>query len=452
MPSNAAIATSGVAHVEVEFFLSAEQRVTLDQGLLSFEQINFTESVYEPASVTIGLRCTSPVFVDRVLKKVNAGGTPWLRFRFGLGDPGTAVWLPWQTHIVVKADAAVTGSGTDAGHRIVLLTADPLAMIDRSRRTASHRGTVSAVVRQIAERHNLPNPVIEDTDFEGQWIQSNLSDTDFIRLRLLPRARSKQGRGNYYFFMRDGALHFHSLAYETSVTDVNYYASAQKAASLTDHTQELIEQGAGHAHTVYHDPYTGVSAFTDSSADNALKLADTLPALAAVPNGELNLRMHMGLNREPEITALTQNAYESARSRCFVVRLALEKTYPLRCGHVANLLLDPADNNASAWSGNYLISHCNHVVREGALTSVYVLQRGEQKANKGISASLLSRGVTLAQETENARGIAFNPVEATASLLTRGSPGYDSSGAVLSVQSANSATAPTEAGKIILPK
>jgi hypothetical protein len=354
----------------------------------------------------------------------------------------------------MKNDAIAVGAGPEAGHEITLVTSDALSIVNRVARVAAHRGTISRIVRAIAERNHISDTVIEDTVGEGVWYQSFQGDEEFVRSRLVARARSKLGRGNYFLYMRDNALHFHTLDYHAQIKAFNYYAGPRSAnLALTDLSQMKMDVGASGVRVATHDPYTGLAKEFKSDPDKALRLGNTIPRLDKVSGGERQMQLHLSSNRAEEFLNIAQNAYEHARGECFQLRLSVKKMTPARAGDILQVTIDPVVGRTSTWSGAYMVVTAIHTITNGDIESVYALQRGEQVAAKGVSNSLAGLGVKTVQDEQNARGFDPNLPETQASSLTRGAGKSGVSSTFLTVQDRQKAILPeTKPSDPIIPQ
>ena len=378
-----------------------------------------------------------------MLRALDMNGQPFIKWRIGLGRQESLEWLPWQQHYVFRYSAEFKGVGTTTGYLVKLITCDLLHFINRAHRTQAHLGTISSIVQRLAVFNNLSGTVVEDTLGTGIWIQSYQGTADFIRKRLLPRARSTRRRGNYYLFMRDNVLHFHTIDYQTTVKAFNYYASAASRLEVIDTAQDKVNSGAAGVRTIYHDPYTGLSKLVESDPNKALRLANTIPRLNQAVGTKRNVLEHRVQIRDEEAgsTALAQNAYESARSECFQVKFLTSMTTLLRPGEVLHIDLGTSSGSTSIWNGLYLIAKADHQIDHAHLESVYILQRGEQSAARtgNSSSSSANYGSTSLVADQTAPGYDLNVREAQSSSATRGAGKAASDGAHLKVQDRNAA-------------
>jgi len=429
----------------LEFDLKLPQQpLTYATRITAQEKTRIFETVFGYNEADIAFRVASPQFLDKILKALDANGNPLMRWRTGTGTGQQVNWLPWQQHYVVQYTAHFEGIGPAAGHYIKLFTRDLLHLIDRSSRTQAYRGSVSSIVRRLAANNDLADAVIEDTQGEGVWVQSFQGDFDFVRKRLIARARSVRGRGNYYLFVRDNVLHFHTVEYQTVVKDFAYYASPATRLDASDVAQAKIQDGAAGVRLILYDPYTGEAKEINSDPNKALRMANSLPHLDRIVGGQRNIREHriQIRNEEAGATALGQNAYEFARAECFQIKMQTSKTPFLRPGELLRINIDPNAENTSVWSGLYLVGTAQHIVEKGELNSVYILQRGEMRVARAGNNSLAAYGTDTVEDDQNAPGYDINLRDTQSSNVTKGAGKATSGGVFSTVQDPGKAIVP----------
>lgn len=443
MADNSTKPIEGLAFFEFGLKLPT-QALIISGNMAHQEQVTLYETVFDYGWSEIVFRVTTTHFLDRVMKALESEGNPLIQFRWGVG-PGTDIlWTPWQLHYVVSYQALFEGVGAGAGHLVKLHTRDLLHLVDRSDKTHAHRGKISDIVKRLAEANNLSDSVIEPTSGVGVWVQSYEGDFSFARTRLLGRARSNRGRGNYYLFVRDNVLHFHTVEYQTTIHDFAYYQSSATKLEAIDFSQAKLGDGAAGVSVVYHDPYSGISKEIKSDPAKAIRLANSIPRLDKILGAGRYIREHKIQIRDDEagVLGLGQNAYECARAECFQLKFQTNKTPTMRAGELLRIDIDPNDSTTSAWGGVYLITAIQHTIEKGEITSVYVLQRGEQQVARSASNQLAAYGVKTMQDQQNAPGYELNVREAQSSVLTKGAGKSLTSGAYLTVQDKNKAIVP----------
>jgi hypothetical protein len=436
----------GHAYLEYDLLLPSGPS-SIFNPLVRFIVGTFSESVYSYAQANVGIQTLNTDYADRVLKSLDANGTPVVRLRLGQGVPDHIDWTPWQLHYVRNYKGAFTGIGSGAGHQINIHTEDMLSCVDRASRTSAYRGKVSDIVQNIATRNGISDVVIEPTKSEGVWIQSFCGDFEFVRKRLLRIARSDRGRGNYCLFSRDNVLHFHTADYQADVKEMTYYNSSAGRLELSSLPQEKIDSGSAGVRLVGHDPYTGQSQEANSSPAEAIRFANWISRIDTVNGAQLFFPFHLGENRGMEALNLTQNRYEAARQECYQLKMLARKTTLLRAGDILNLELEPKSGQASTWTGLWQVASANHTIEKGEITSVYFLQRGELAALKGVSNALLSQGINLVVDEQNAPGVPLNLQQTQVSQLTKGAGKAVGAGIFSKIQDPQKALVPPPPSK-----
>lgn len=427
-------------YAQLQFELKIETRTfPLYANVVRLEDATIHESVHDEAVTKFTLRTSTPDYVDAVLALNQANGTPLIRWRLGFGSGDDVRWLPWQLHFVYTFRAKQEGIGSGAGHFIVIETKGILGLADRGNKTVAHRGTVSQIVQRMLGDQDA---VVEPTTGDGLWIQSYQSDHDFIRERLVRMARSAKGRGNYLFFARDNVVHFHSPEYQASLLDIVYNSSGGMKLVQIDRSQHQVNTGAAGTRLVMYDPYSGVQKEINSDPDLALRLADNVHRIDRIAGGQRNIMWHLGANRPEEPENFAQNAYEASRMECFEIKLSVEKLPPVRAGDFLRVTINPKEQVSSTWGGVYLVTQAEHLIRRGAIYSVYILRRGEFNSKPSVAPELASLGVQALQSEQKAQGVPLNLKAAQDSALTRSKGRSLTGGVYLTVQDPNKAIKP----------
>lgn len=427
----------GGAFFDFEVQIPGQQNIGIS-GIVALMRAQFDESIYVNGSASVTLTTTSTDYVNSTLRLASVNGTPIVKLRFGVGTPDRIAWIPWQTHLILGFEAVTEGFGTTTGYDINIITGGLFHLIDRATHTASFRGSISSVVQTIANRNNVESAVIEDTSDTGLWIQSFQGDISFVRKRLIARARSTRRRGDYHFYARDGVIHFHSTDYQARIIDLNYDGSAHASLTLADLSQKQVPHGAAGVTMIGYDPYAGKSRTSQSIPDDALRLGNIIPQLSNAAGVTRTMRMHFSENGPNELPIIAQNAYESARSESFKLVLNMDRSGILRAGDILRINLASNTTRTSAWTGTYLVASGSHTITNGAIRSVYALERGEMNQAKNAPAGIV--------DDVTAPGFDLNVQDTQSSLLTRGS-GQGTGGTFLTVEDPGIAnqTAPSAA-------
>ena len=409
----------GQAVVEYELVVPNNRTLILSNGIFNHVSTTTIESIYGVCEYRHRVLTTTVDFADKLLKQAMASGTPRLRFRLGVGVPDKMFWMPWQEHVIVRWTGALESAGEQAGHALDIVTQDYLYLLGRGNQAQAHRGSISTIMRTMANDHGFTAQVIEETVGEGIYIQTpGCYDVDFVRNRLVPRALNRRNRGNYAFYFKDNAMHFHTPDFQADVHNILYYQANAASVVFRDQSQEMLPYGVATTVVVAYNPYTGETKALTNRPQNALKMASSIYNLATIPNAQRVLRYHTSGNRPEEAEAICQNTYEAARSNTFALTLSVEKMIDIRHGDIVNLVITPADNKSSPWSGFYLATEVKHDISKGSVLSNYTLMRGEIGASLANITTTTSQDV-LVSEME-APGQTLNVPEIKSSQRTKG--------------------------------
>jgi hypothetical protein len=408
----------GQAVVEYELVVPGKKSVVLGSSAVVHMESTLEDTIYGITVYRHRLQTLNTDFVDLQVKEAMASSNPRLRFRLGVGVPDAMFWLPWQEHIIVHYTAVLTSLNEQAGHTVEFETMDFMYLLTRGNLTQARKGTVSKIVTDMATEFGLKELVIEPTTGIGAYIQSYQDTAHFIRKRMVGRARNDKGRGNYLFYFKDGALHFHSPDYQAQVHSVLYYQANSANLAQIDNSQRLLDDGdAGTVMTVY-DPYTAKTLVSGNDPTKALKYADSIYNISSIPGVALNLFHHVGPGIPEEGQIIGQNVYEHARSNTFNLILEVDKTIQIRHGDFVNLVVAPSDEKASPWSGYYLVTSAKHAIIKNAVRSVYTLARGEIQKSLTNLTEVRQSDILISEQA--APGQALNIAEIQNSQRTKG--------------------------------
>jgi hypothetical protein len=433
MPNPAS--SNGQAVVEFELTVPNSRPILLKADVVNHEHSSLVETIYGLCVYNHRLRTLNTEFVDQQLKDAMAAATPRIRFRLGYGTPSNIFWLPWQEHVVTFFSAILESIGGQAGHTIEMETQDLQFLMTRGSKFAARKGSISRIVNEIASSYDFGENVIEETHGEGLYVQSAMDDAEFIRKRMIRRARNDKGRGNYLFYFKDNALHFHSPDYQGELHTVSYFQATGAALTQIDHSQKLIDQGVSGTKVLAYDPYTGQTNVAASDPAHALRLSDSIYDYSKI-DADLQIPYHQSANFAQEAEVIGQNTYEHSRSETLALRLEVDKTIQIRHGDFINLIVTPSDSKASPWSGFYLVSEVQHVVLKGSVRSVYTLARGEIRKSLVNLTSTQSDEILIIEQ--DAPGQDLNVGELKSSQRTKGAGNLAGDGRIFStVQSPN---------------
>jgi hypothetical protein len=416
------IVASGDGQAVVEYQLLVRESLPyfIKEGILNHISSVLADFVDRPAQYEHKFRIQSPDFVDKVLRQANSKLLPKLRFRFGIGTPGNARFQTWQDHYITGYSASVEGVAESSGHFVSIHTSDALYVLRETQtKTVARRGRISDIVAQIASENGIQDTVIEQTgDNRYLLIQSFLSDEEFIRQRCVPRAVNAKGRGNYCFYIRDNVLHFHSADYESTVKELNFFRPENMSLVEHDRSHELFGQGASGLRIVQYNPLTGLSREVVNDPEKSLRYSNMLYPISTLTNSHLIMHHTVGANPPDEAVALAQNFYDQARNQIFRTNLEGVKIV-IAAGDLLKLNVESKLSSASSWSGYYWVVASTHTIVKQAITSEYILQRGESTNYLGDQVYVSDPEGQLTSETE-APGQDLNVADAVSSPLTKG--------------------------------
>lgn len=430
----------GLAMVEAEIRLpTSNQLVPVITAENIFHSAAITETVLGYSQWTLNFQTTNRNFVDTLLRKATSLGSPHIRLRYGFGTAGGSVsWNSWQDYIIRSDVSKIIGIGNGAGYLATFVCADPLFEVHRYTTTTVRKGKISDIVKSIADSYGFPC-VVEPTKFEGIWIQSYISDYEFVLSRMVPRALNDKGRGNYKFFFKDGALHFHSVDYQADVKEFVYYASSSVSLRHVDGTQDRIDAGSAGCRMVLCDPYSGIRQSVDSSPGLALRLGNTLPDVNGVPALKKNIPYHLGANRISEATAIGQSIYERTRAGNYRLELDISKSIFFRAGDLVNMVINPSQSQTTPTSGMYYVPVVNYNIQSTAITAKVLLERGEYYINQSAHSQLAQQGQNILSPPSAAPGQTLNISDASTSVTTKGAGKESSRRTFLDAKNPNSA-------------
>jgi hypothetical protein len=410
--------SEGTAKVQYKLALPKQRYLNFDPEQVTFVEAALNDSVYGNGVGQHIFQSNDPNFMT-ALKAAMSNADPVLEFRLGFGTPAHTLWLPWQQHIVVDHYAKFQGIGTSAGHLLIIRSANVLIRMQRSNKVLARKGTIAKIVSAIATENKLAS-VVEATDGEFLLVQNYLDDTRFIGQRLVSRAINQKGRAGYYFYIRDNILHFHTLDYQASVAQIDYYNAFGGDFEAVDRSQdpELWDDGLAGVKLIVHNPYTGKVREYDSDPKQAVKLADSIYQFSNIVNGSWNVPYHQGTNPLSELTALAQSQYQRARQQTFRTQMTLFKTIGLRHGDILNVIATHVGNKSTDYAGLYYVVAASHTVKKDSVTSVYTLERGENQATRSTITVQAPSGQLVPDV--KAPGVKPNIGEVQSSELTKG--------------------------------
>lgn len=319
--------------------------------------------------------------IERLIRGLNQDGTPDLKIRLGVKQQGKVVWQSWQEHVVLSFSATPLGIGK-AEAELRLDSMDRLWKLRRQTKTKARRGTVSQLVDTIAVENGFTQRVIEPTRERGTWVQYS-SDLEFVVERLIPRASSATGAGNYRLYVRDNVLHFHSPDYMPVLRKFDYTRSGRGVSIVfSDESQQLLTMGVGGVDVYTHDPYSGKSGVERATPESTLKYGKFSPDLRQFSHTFYTSYHPSAANLEiPESRLIAQHLYDCAHSQVYTLVVSTSRTLNLKVNDMLRIDVNHTDSHRSSWSGWWTVTAVKHLVESGTVNSTFVLKRGELDSN-----------------------------------------------------------------------
>jgi hypothetical protein len=244
-----------------------------------------------------------------------------------------------------------------------------------------------------------------------QWIQSNMTDFEFLTDRMRHYFIGQSGAGEYRLYCRDNQIHFQTVGY-TGQKSLSYTVNYLQYGNLSelefdDNFYELMLDGGGGATAVLSDPVsgagTGISANPRGSPIQAplerpiYSSATTLILLTGSPSSS------------PQAAGLAQDRFDSRRSNYFSVKFAVQNNPLVQLGDTINVVLSSQYSDQA--SGNYTVTNLLHELSANAITIVTAC-RGQLSGSSGstIPTTINAPGQQVVPNT----GAPGNPVQTAA--------------------------------------
>jgi hypothetical protein len=299
-----------------------------------------------------------------------------------------------------------------------------------------HKGKISSIVQAIVALYDQ-EAVIEETNYEGFYIQSFQSDLDFLRNRMLYRAKSLRGIGNYQMFVKDGIVHFHPPDYRADLKLIRYFKGPGTDLLKSDQGQIMLDKGVAGVRFVSYSPFGGQFKEIVTDRTKTLKFGNVIPDIERLKGAEVNYPHHITLNPEVEVQALADNFYEDARLNTYEVELTIPNTLALRHGDILFLDISASQERTSDWSGYYYVTKTTIAYLRGAISMRAVLRRGELNTSRdGATSAQNMHDSSVITPPRAAPGISLNVQEIEASQVTKDRQGVTPGGVVVTARDA----------------
>ena len=336
-------------------------------GRLVHEKSEISSSVNQPTTHSHWFLTSDVNYVDQTLRDVSLQSTPSVQVRIGTVQGHSTLWLPWQDHILSSFNAR----HNTGGHLVAVTTTDAFGRMNRSSYTRPFRGKISDIIGQIATDNGLKS-IIEETVGTGSYIQSNITDSEFI-LRLLPRAINASGVAGFRVFVKDNILHFHSTTYQASFNELDPLTKDDLV--LSGEVQGAVQYGGSGSTYCAVDPYEGEAYYFSSSRSRSIRFGNEMPAIHEL--GPTSQALHPSTNRLEEIRTVAQSRFDFSRGTLFTVKVILVNGISATAGDMIRLKIVPPGSSQSPWSGLYPVNGVEHTLRNGDSQTLLRLQRGE---------------------------------------------------------------------------
>lgn len=424
---------SQIGQVQLEIILSSTETVPFVGGSISLIHSSLSHPTIGYAVYKHYLNAPSFDYVDKLLQTAMVDGTPVMRCRIGIGSGEKLDWLPWQVHTITSYKAVPLGFGAATGHMVEITSCDVLWVMDKVNRVAPHKGKLSDIAKAIIDQYDHES-VIEETNYEGFYIQSFQSDLDFLRNRVMHRAKSMRGVGNYQLFVKDGIVHFHPPDYRTDLKAMRYFKGPGTDLLKRDQGQTMLDKGVAGVRFVSYSPFGGQFKEIVTDRNKTLKFGNVIPDIERFQGAEINFPHHVTLNPETEIQALADNFYEDARLNTYEVELTIPNTLQLRHGDILFLDISPSQERTSDWSGYYYVTRTTTAYLRGSISMRTVLRRGELNANHSDQTALSAVADNVITPPRTAPGIGLNVQAIEASQVTKDREGVTPGGVVVTAK------------------
>lgn len=368
------------SHVVEAYFGEEEVDLGLKDGLSS---LVYYESIYGVSTYTIKATAANWAVWDYVASHEWSPG--WLRW--GMQSNAGEIWSDWKRFIIPAGkivyrreycEAQV--SGYDYGY---VLGERYFSSVFKDMR-------ISDIVTAIAQRNGL-RPEVKPTSGQYTLYQAGMSEAEFIKSVLLPRAIGTDGRSDYVFFVIDGnRLLFGCPDFSKSYHIVEYAVveSEKKTGDSGELEVELKRDSLAKLHGVTTE-FRGFDVekkeplffhATDSTV-GTIKLA---PKSIQVPNGPASVCILSGDNTpQPDLKRRFQERSKSIWSQNHRDRYSVEiSTMPLiqaSPATVVTLDIRSDRSNNHFLGGNWLCYAVKHVIQKSGISTSLYLQRRESR-------------------------------------------------------------------------
>lgn len=292
-------------------------------------------------------------------------------FRYGFSSGGTSSLTPAETWLITEYRTSK--------NMVVIDLVDTFYWLTAMRRFSARSGTISGIIESITstienERNVRIISRVEKTLVSNQmYYQSNVTDWDFIKDRMLPRAVNADGCANYHAINRFGMWVFANLDYSyvshqlvnTSVNNVLKANRINKELSL-----------ASGYDVIGYDPLKGELVSVSGDREKVLRRGQLVPKLDATFS--TSTALSLSHNGENEISALAQHEYAKASDKLYTAQFNLANSVLVCAGDAVTVPLNAAGEANITWNGLWSVLEVRHVVHKGVLETSVKVTRGDQ--------------------------------------------------------------------------
>lgn len=252
--------------------------------------------------------------------------------------------------------------------------------------------------KQVLDNHDLQTSGIVD----AHWTQTKLTDLQFIKQVLRPRAiRASDGVGGYLVWIDDATntLHFHPPRLEASVKKV-YTFRQDRMSEVIRFSPEVnaslrLTQGAGVTASPYIDVQNGTydnAESHDKTTPNKVLLGGNQTVTAA-PNRELyHVSDPRPVRDKEQALDISTNRFMDGFNKVYGGQLVVQGDPSIETGSNIRVIVFLPDGKTHYTSGPYQVMGVQDDVSGGSYTTTMKLQRTGHSLGHGIT-SMTGTGV-----------------------------------------------------------
>jgi hypothetical protein len=247
---------------------------------------------------------------------------------------------------------------------------------------------ISDMVRRIAS-DNKVEARVEETEGLYTILQIWLSDMQFIKQCLIPRAMSANGRADYdIYFDHTGILHFHTPEYSNHIFRRYIYGEDSHIHELKISFQgELTNALGGLSCKAFgYDPLEKKSLEFTATLDNTTEkeLLGDRTFLTETKNTGRYFHQTQSENLNATKVEAKSQWYRAQRSR-YHASMICRGDPLLEAGKVISLLISTSPGGCHALSGRYLVQEVRHLITaSGYINKIFMVRNGVLDGEKNI--------------------------------------------------------------------